>query len=215
MRHKRFPLGPLWTNTYLVWDDSGTGFVVDPAAALDGIMDFMKREHITVEAVFLTHGHPDHIGGVPQAVELLTKKVIVSRHDAPMVESPNPQVLAMTGYDFPGVRGLTYVEGGERIAVGRMSVEVIATPGHTKGGTCYLATQDQDALLLTGDTLFAGSVGRTDLPGGDSAELERSIERLSAFPDGLMVLPGHGPESTIGEERRRNPFWPGRAGGWL
>ena len=173
MRHKRFPLGPLWTNTYLVWDDSGTGFVVDPAAALDGIMDFMKREHITVEAVFLTHGHPDHIGGVPQAVELLTKKVIVSRHDAPMDESL------------------------------------------TKGGTCYLATQDQDALLLTGDTLFAGSVGRTDLPGGDSAELERSIERLSAFPDGLMVLPGHGPESTIGEERRRNPFWPGRAGGWL
>ncbi len=214
MEYKRFPLGPLWTNTYLVWDNSGTACIVDPAADLTEIAQFTKERKIVVDAVFLTHGHPDHIGGLPQAMDLFTRRVYLSRGDAHMVLSPNPEVLHMMGLDFQGITGATFVGHGEIIAVGGMSIEVVATPGHTEGGNCYLAKEGDDALLLTGDTLFAGSVGRTDLPGGDWETLEQSIGRLSAFPDTLKVLPGHGPVSTIGEERRRNPFWPGRTGGF-
>ncbi|MDO4786185.1 MAG: MBL fold metallo-hydrolase, partial [Fretibacterium sp.] len=100
------------------------------------------------------------------------------------------------------------VSEGMELVVGDLRIEVLETPGHTPGGVCYLIREGDESILVSGDTLFAQSVGRTDLPGGDQAKLDDSLRRLSSLPDALRVLPGHGPETTIGKERRHNPFWP-------
>ncbi len=209
MNYKRFPLGPLATNTYLVWEGN-SGFIADPAGNGDEIQRFAEGEGITVQKILVTHGHMDHVGGLPDAVARFAAPVYVPGPDAPMVESPDAETAAWMGYDFAGTDDFTALSDGDVLEVGDMTVQVIATPGHTRGSSCFLVRSEKGSLLLSGDTLFARSVGRTDLPGGDPVVLDRSLTKLSALPDGLAVLPGHGPETTIGDERRHNPFWPER-----
>jgi glyoxylase-like metal-dependent hydrolase (beta-lactamase superfamily II) len=207
MNYKRFPLGPLSTNTYLVWEGS-SGFIADPAGSAAEIQDFARREGISVEKILITHGHLDHTGGLPDAVERFGVPVYVPGPDAFMVESPDMGAASWMGYDFKGMNGFMRLKDGDVLEVGKMTVQVIGTPGHTRGSSCYLARSDAGSLLLSGDTLFARSVGRTDLPGGNAVALDRSLTKLASLPDGLVVLPGHGPETTIGNERVHNPFWP-------
>ena len=207
MNYKRFPLGPLWTNTYLVWDDSGRGFLADPAGDPGQIDEFARARGISVEKILLTHGHLDHAGGLPAVLERFGAPVYVPEKDASLVASPDPGALEWMGYDFKGTDDFSTLRDGDVLTVGSMKVTVLATPGHTPGSSCYLAEAEGGNLLLSGDTLFARSVGRTDLPGGDPELLDRSILKLAALPDGLQVLPGHGPETTIGAERKHNPFW--------
>lgn len=207
MNYKRFPLGPLSTNTYLVWE-GGSGFIADPAGSAAEIQDFARREGISVEKILITHGHLDHTGGLPDAVERFGAPVYVPGPDAFMVESPDMGAASWMGYDFKGMNGFMRLKDGDVLEVGKMTVQVIGTPGHTRGSSCYLARSDAGSLLLSGDTLFARSVGRTDLPGGNAVALDRSLTKLASLPDGLAVLPGHGPETTIGNERVHNPFWP-------
>ncbi len=211
MKYKRFPLGPLWTNTYLVWDGTGRGFLVDPAGDPEQIAFFARERGISVEKILLTHGHLDHTGGLPAALEAFAAPVLVPEQDGALVASPDPGALAWMGYDFQGTDDFSSLRDGDVVAVGEMTITVLATPGHTQGSSCFLAESEDESLLLSGDTLFARSVGRTDLPGGDPVMLERSLLRLAALPDGLPVLPGHGPETTIGAERENNPFWPSGA----
>lgn len=212
MKYKRLPLGPLGTNTYLVWGGDGKAFLVDPAGDLEEGAAFVKNEGLSVEKILLTHGHLDHTGGVPDAVRRFKAPLFVPEGDSPLVVSPDEGAKAWMGYDFDGTRDFTPLKDGDSLKVGELKVTVISTPGHTAGSTCYLAESADGALLLSGDTLFARSVGRTDLPGGDWGKLEESLLRLASLPDSLVVLPGHGPETTIGEERRHNPFWPEEEG---
>lgn len=212
MNYRRFPSGPLQTNTYLVWGSSGEGFIVDPAGGADAILSFAAERGVAVRSVLLTHGHPDHVGGLPELLERVEAGVGIGAGDAGMLRSPDQETTRWLGFDFRGISSFTELADGDSIEIGDMEIAVIGTPGHTPGGVCYLVSKEEGepGLLLSGDTLFAGSVGRTDLPRGDGEELARSLERLATLPDSLPVLPGHGPETTIGAERVRNPFWPGR-----
>lgn len=207
MEHRRFPLGPLWTNTYLVWHGAG-GILVDPAGDISAVRSFAEGKGIAIEAILLTHGHLDHVGGLPDALRCAVHGAFISEDDVPMVRTPDSGVRQWMGYDFEGTEECLPVRDGQRLSLGGMEVQVLATPGHTPGSVCYLLSAGEDQLLLSGDTLFARSVGRTDLPGGSSESLEKSLLKLAALPDGLPVLPGHGPETTIGSEREHNPFWP-------
>ncbi len=207
MNYKRFPLGPLATNTYLVWEGDA-GFIADPAGSAEGIKDFADREGISIEKILVTHGHLDHVGGIPEAVARFDAPLYAPGPDGPMLESPDKDTAAWMGYDFKGTGDFTRLKDGDVLEVGSMTVQVIATPGHTRGSSCFLVRSEKGSLLLSGDTLFARSVGRTDLPGGDPVVLDRSLVKLASLPDGLVVLPGHGPETTIGDERSHNPFWP-------
>ena len=210
MKYKRFPLGSLWTNTYLLWDDGGAAFLVDPAGELSEVRSFLSKNGLSLREVLLTHGHLDHVEGLEEALSITGGSARMSSGDASLVKNPDTGVRAWMGTDFAGTDKLLFLQDGDRLSVGTMDIEVIATPGHTPGCVCYLVTDGDDQLLLSGDTLFASSVGRTDLPGGDHALLEESLLRLARLPDSLPVLPGHGPETTIGAEKRENPFWPTR-----
>lgn len=216
MKFKRFPLGALWTNTYLVWDDSGAAFLADPAGNAEEILSFAKENGLNLTTVLLTHGHLDHIGGIDSLREFAAPKFYIGAGDASMLRSPDQTVAQWMECDFKGIEDFSTLSDGDVLMIGAMNVSVIETPGHTPGCVCYLVSEPgregapwEEMLLLSGDTLFARSVGRTDLPGGDGKRLQQSLLRLSSLPDDLRVLPGHGPETTIGAERIHNSFWPG------
>lgn len=203
MRVRRLTLGPLDTNCWLVDDGAGGPvLVVDPAdeaasilAALDGA---------EVAAIVLTHGHFDHLAAVRELVAATGASLVVHGADAGNITSATGTGAAMFGFDASSPPADRTVEEGDTIEAGDAVLTVLHTPGHTPGGICLLG----EGHLLSGDTLFAGSIGRTDFPGGDMLTMRASIARLAGLPDETRVHPGHGPETTIGRERRVNPFFP-------
>ena len=211
MKLKRFPLGMLWTNCYVVSSSSGETVVVDPGGPTEEVRAYLEQEKLSLEWVLLTHGHGDHILGVGELHGLAKKGVAISEEDADCLTSASQNLSQHMGQaaSFPPAEHM--LRDGEKIAVGGMTIEVIHTPGHTPGCCCFYVTEgeeDAEKILLSGDTLFARSVGRSDLPGGDEGTLIHSLEKLARFPDSLRVYPGHGPDTTIGDERNLNPFWP-------
>ncbi len=212
MRWRRFPLGALWTNGYLVSDGAGHGFFVDPggdpAEVCEALASSSDGEKISLERVLLTHGHADHIQGVDPLWEFTGASVWISREDAPRLDCPEKNLSSHMGTSLSCRAPRDLFRPGEAFAVGTMEVKVIATPGHTPGSCCFLVRDGEEEILFSGDTLFARSVGRCDLPGGDGEALDRSLGLLALLPDTLRVFPGHGPGTTIGEERAQNPFWP-------
>lgn len=195
-------LGSYRTNCYLVWEDaSKTCAVIDPGYAPDTVLAKAGELGLTVEAVLLTHGHFDHVGGVEKIVEETGCKLWMSQSD--YSQFPNPitaRLYPIANCDFTDVH---FCEDGEIITAGGVCFTVMATPGHTHGSVCYLC----DGVLFSGDTLFAGSCGRTDLPGGSGRCLRSSLARLSRLEGDFDVYPGHGPATTLTDEKRCNPYF--------
>ncbi|MDO4561058.1 MAG: MBL fold metallo-hydrolase [bacterium] len=208
MNIKRFPLGMLWTNCYLIWDDAGDGFVVDPGGPAKEVEDFIRSHDIRVHWIILTHGHSDHIGGISDLRNLSENGVAIHSEDAECLTSASKNLSTYMGetVELPSAEKL--LKEGDRLKVGKMTLDVIHTPGHTLGGICIVVTDGDEQILISGDTLFARSIGRSDLPGGDEDVLIESLKKLDGLPDKLRVFPGHGPETTIGAEKQYNPYWP-------
>lgn len=210
MNIRRFALGPLWTNGYLLWDRGGNSVMVDPGGDPSEVVSFVREEGLKLKKILLTHGHADHLFGLEAIRVLAEDGVAVHEDDGDCLANPEMNLSAWMGQNCSCSPAETLFRGGDRFPIGDMNFEVIHTPGHTEGGVCLLVRDGAETLLLSGDTLFAMSVGRTDLPGGDSVILQQSLEKLAALADDIPVYPGHGPDTTIGTERRENPFWPRR-----
>jgi glyoxylase-like metal-dependent hydrolase (beta-lactamase superfamily II) len=205
---KRFPLGGLWTNGYLVFDEEGSAIFVDPGGDVQEVRDYMAERHLTLKAVLLTHGHLDHIAGVEGLVALVGNNIYITPEDAPLLKRHPEAMQQALGMECQGIEDFKTVKDGDLLSIGKLEIKAIATPGHTQGSVCYLIQCGRKSILISGDTLFAQSVGRTDLPGGDEITLLESLKKLANLPDDLSVLPGHGPSTMIGQERQSNPFWP-------
>ena len=200
---KRLQAGVYAANCYIIHTEDGDGLVVDSAGDVDEIVKYLEDSSVKVGAIVLTHGHGDHIGGVLELKELLDVPVMVHSDDEDMVKNSALNLSTSMPMGEVNFKPDILLNDGDDIPLGDRSVKVIHTPGHTKGGICLLV----DGILITGDTLFQGSIGRTDLYGGDFDILMKSIvEKLMILPDDTVVYPGHGGPSTIGVERRNNPF---------
>ena len=210
MNYKRFALGALWTNGYLFYDeDSRESFFVDPGGNMEEVINYLNRNNLNLKAVLLTHGHIDHIAGIPEIENLVKNNIYVGHGDAYMLRHPQKELQALLNVHCEEVKDFQEIFDGQILNIANYEIKIYETPGHTEGGICYLITDRAGHnILISGDTLFAQSVGRTDLPGGDYLKLDNSLKLLSKFPDGLRVLPGHGPETSIGAERELNPYWP-------
>lgn len=205
-----FPVGDLQANCYLVGcPRTREAAVVDPGGDAPRILDTLERAGLAPRWILATHGHPDHVAAARELQDRTNARFAIHPDDIPLIERME-EASAWLGVPFAGVPGVGgALTDGAEISVGDLRLRVLHTPGHSPGSVCLLVEAPAGAggRLLTGDTLFAGSIGRTDLPGGDGRRLLRSIhERLLALPDETPVLPGHGPETTIGEERRTNFF---------
>ena len=179
---------------------NGKAWIVDPGQEPKRIIDTLAKKGLEPAAILLTHAHFDHISAVPGLLEKFPDlPVYVHEKDAPMFGHPLNQ-LPPEYPPFAKPKNLANLNSLDSLE----GLEILETPGHTPGGVCYHFPAMK--LLLSGDTLFAGSVGRTDLPGGDMATLMDSLQKLTALPDDTLVIPGHGPHTTIAAEKRGNPF---------
>ena len=183
-----------------ILSENGKAWIVDPGQEADRIIDSLAKKGLEPAAALLTHGHFDHISGIPGLLEKFPElPIYVHEKDIPMFGHPLNQVPPEYP-SFQKPRNLVPLDNLE----GLEGLEILESPGHTPGGVCYYFPKDK--LLLSGDTLFAGSVGRTDLPGGDMATLMESLQKLTALPDDTLVIPGHGMHTRIALEKSGNPF---------
>lgn len=196
-------VGPLEVNCFIIADDiSKKAIVVDPGDEPDRIMDVVRSNGFIVEYIICTHGHFDHVGAVSDLKKETDAKVIIHK-DEFVIYSAAKDMAAFWGYDLdPLPDPDILIKDSEHIKIGNLDFEVLHTPGHSPGGICLYG----EGLIITGDTLFAGSVGRTDFYGGDINKLKESFNKLLSLPENIRVLPGHGPETTIGREKKENMF---------
>lgn len=203
------PVGALEVNCYIVWDrETGEGVIIDPGADASEVEAAARNAGVIVRCVINTHGHFDHVGADGAIKAAFDAPIAIHSKDIPLIADAHEHGIFF-GVETPKQpQPDILLEDGQVIDVGPLSFRVIHTPGHTRGGIClYL---EEGKVLFTGDTLFAGSVGRTDFEGGSMDDLMASITRkLLPLGDDVRVMPGHGPDSTIGEEKEINPFLTG------
>ena len=205
MERRIMPLGAIGANCVILWEDPAAAWIVDPGAEPEAVNAFLDKKGLTPALVLLTHGHFDHIGALDGLLARFPDlPVHVGPGDVPMIGHPqNAWPPDYEAVKKPATLVADLVDGA-RLTAGGLTAQVIATPGHTPGGACFLFAEQK--LLLTGDTLFAGSCGRTDFPGGDARQLNASLRRLAALDPELTVVPGHGESTTIAREVATNPF---------
>jgi glyoxylase-like metal-dependent hydrolase (beta-lactamase superfamily II) len=199
-------VGPLQCNCSILGDEnSREAIVIDPGDNISRIIDTLARHQLTLKQIIVTHAHIDHIAGALQLKRLTGAPILYNQLDLPLVRMMDMQA-AWLGIRTPEVAPPDAdLTDNSTIGVTGLTALVLHTPGHTQGSSCLYLPDHR--LLIAGDTLFAGSVGRTDLPGGDTRQLLTSIhDRLLTLPDDVKVIPGHGPATRIGEERGNNPF---------
>ncbi len=198
------PTGPLQVNCYILGcETTRHAAVIDPGGDVEQILALVKKLNLKVQMVINTHGHFDHIGGNRQLIEATGAELLLHRDDEKLLglAADHAAAYGLNAEASPQAQRL--LEGDEVLPLGELMIRVLHTPGHTPGGVCLLV-EDQ---LIVGDTLFAGSIGRTDLPGGNHQQLIDSIQvKLLPLPDSTGVHPGHGPATTIGREKVYNPF---------
>jgi glyoxylase-like metal-dependent hydrolase (beta-lactamase superfamily II) len=206
MIHEILTVGPLQCNCTILGDEtSREAIVVDPGDEISRIVDVLNNHSLTVKQIIVTHAHIDHIAGAQRLKRLTGAPILYNQNDLPLVKMMDQQA-GWLGIPTPEVAPPdASLEEGQKVAVSGISGSILHTPGHTEGSVCLYLPQQK--LLLAGDTLFAGSVGRTDLPGGNSRKLIQSIHKsLLTLPNEVIVIPGHGPKTSIGVERKSNPF---------
>ena len=207
MKIKALVVGPIMENCYILYDEQTLeGIIVDPGDEATSILNVINNLKLHIKYIVNTHGHADHIGALKDLKDKTGAPVYASAIDAPEIEHPS-------GSDGPlRVQGCPVdvtVGDKDTITLGAMPWKVLLTPGHTEGGIClFLDAADTnhpeaDNVLISGDTLFCGSIGRTDFPGGNDKQMRASLRRLSQLPDDTVVLPGHNSPTSIGEEQRR------------
>jgi glyoxylase-like metal-dependent hydrolase (beta-lactamase superfamily II) len=201
-----FVVGPLQCNCTLLGDeDAGEAIVIDPGDEVSRIYRRLADLGLKLKQILVTHGHIDHVGGALKLKQLTGAPIFLNENDLPLLKMMEEQA-AWVGVPTPDVSAPDVsLTDGLRVGLDRYPAEVLHTPGHTQGSICLHF--EPLKMLIAGDTLFAGSIGRTDLPGGNPRQIIESIEtRLLTLTDDTRVLPGHGPATTIGSERQRNPF---------
>jgi hydroxyacylglutathione hydrolase len=206
MIHEILPVGPLQCNCSVIGDDtSREAIVIDPGDDIEQVVALIKKHNLQVKQIVITHAHIDHVGGAMKLRAATGAPILLNQNDYALLKMLDVQA-AWIGVPTPGkVEVDQNLRHADTINTGSLQAQVLHTPGHTEGSIClYFPAQQK---LIAGDTLFAGSIGRTDLPGGSYEKILRSIhDRVLALPNETVVVPGHGPLTTIGEERDNNPF---------
>ncbi|MDM4767096.1 MBL fold metallo-hydrolase [Pelomonas sp. SE-A7] len=207
LRYQTLPVTAFQQNCSIVWcDQTLEAAVIDPGGELPRLLDFVKRQGLSLKAIWLTHAHIDHAGGTGELARQLGLPIIGPHHGDQFWITGLPQQSAMFG--FPPAEPFTptrWLEDGDQVTIGQETLDVRHCPGHTPGHVVFHSVSARRAFV--GDVLFAGGIGRTDFPGGSHGELIRSItERLWPMGDDTVFIPGHGPESSFGTERRTNPY---------
>ncbi|MBU0984083.1 MAG: MBL fold metallo-hydrolase [candidate division Zixibacteria bacterium] len=202
-------VGPFEVNCYLYWDQKTLdGVIIDPGAEAEGIIREVENEGFTPRAILLTHGHGDHIAAVAEVKAKYDIPLYIGAGEEDLLANPSANISAYFDQPIVAPPPDHSVNDEDVVKTGSLIFRVLSTPGHTRAGVCFL--DETEGLLFTGDTLFAGGIGRTDLPGGSYNLLIESIrQKILALPDSVVCLPGHGPGTTVGAERTGNPFLTG------
>ena len=206
MIHEILPVGPLQCNCSIIGDEhSREAIVVDPGDDITDVVAIIQKHNLTVKQIVITHAHIDHVGGAMKLRQATGAPILLNHHDYTLLKMLDLQA-AWIGMASPGKVEIDHNLGEqEKVRAGSLLGDVIHTPGHTEGSICLFFPAEKK--LIAGDTLFAGSIGRTDLPGGSFEKIIRSLQdKILALPDDTTVIPGHGPITTIGNERETNPF---------
>jgi len=205
---KMFTVGALYTNCYVVGcNETKEALIIDPGFDTELVAKRILREadqlELQIKYIVNTHGHPDHIAGNGIVKKLTAAPILIHEYDAPMLTKAAENLTVLSGLrtvSLPSADRMLH--NGDAIEVGEVMLRVLHTPGHTRGSISILGND----VVFTGDTLFAGSIGRTDFPDSSYKEIMSSLKKLAVLPDRIKVYPGHGPASTIGEEKKSNPF---------
>jgi len=206
MIHEILPVGPLQCNCSIIGDEvTREALVIDPGDDIEDLLAIIAQHKLRVTQIIITHAHIDHVGGAMKLRAATGAPILLNQNDYELLKMLDVQAT-WVGMASPGkVEVDQTLSQGDTVRAGALAANVIHTPGHTEGSICLYFPLEQK--LIAGDTLFAGSIGRTDLPGGSLKKILDSLhEKVLALPDETIVIPGHGPATTIGEERESNPF---------
>lgn len=206
MIHEILPVGPLQCNCSIVGDENTReAMVIDPGDDIDDVLELVRKHNLQVKQIIITHAHIDHVGGAMKLRVATGAPILLNQNDYALLKLLDVQA-AWIGVPSPGKIEIDRsITTGETVSAGSHTAQVLHTPGHTEGSICLYF--EPEKKLIAADTLFARSIGRTDLPGGDMKKIMRSLHNtVMALPDETIVVPGHGEMTTIGEERESNPF---------
>jgi len=203
----QFPVGPLEMNATLVMDiESKETIFFDPGDEIENILNVAKKEGMKITRLIATHCHIDHIAGSNEAMDKLELKLEISPLGVPLLGNVGP-IAASFGYNISKIEHGDFLNENDKVTIGKTTFDILHCPGHSPDSLCFYT----EGILIGGDVIFKGSVGRTDLPGGNPRQLMDSIkDKILHLPDNTIIYPGHGPETILEEEKRNNPFITGK-----